>query len=606
MAIKGVILAAGSGAKLGKIVSPFNKHPFAKGACPVGNRRIIDFPIEAAKRAGINEIWINLYYHAPTIRDYGGIDIHRHSGVKINFKIEDQLYGTAGSVKNFVNENGGLEPDDTVVVQNGDIVHNINLRPVIEAHINREAAATIVVNPISNWDEMRNFGSVKLKGMKNREEFGSPEEFEEYIEKFYQDHKDGEDKIFVVEDYEEKFPREICLSNLNDSSIYVLSGRLILDFLPLIRLPEKGAEETEGKYFYQFHHVFKWVLQNKDKYSFYAYLMPEKEGNVKIYWRDVGTPQKLWQANMDILEGEIDAGLKAAAGKFWHEKPWGWMGNGVIFEDPSTFKVVNKPGSISIIGDNVKIGKNITIVNSIIGSGTIIEEGMVVRKEKDATAIRDEEKDATVVRSIIFPSSNPQEPNVIGMYSKIKDSLFIGGKLDPGNEVTESLIYTPESNVNKIPLKIAHVLSIDEKDQLVREKLQGSVLEEGMISMCLENMPYKHLRCASPERLSNQILKINRVLGEFNGGTVPIIIGDNNAASDCAEIIIVAQDTPGLLGKYAGRIGRSSLSIITEWGITKGNTAVLIFEVRNANNQKPSDEEIEQNLKQLPLWESTK
>ncbi|MFC1767279.1 sugar phosphate nucleotidyltransferase [Candidatus Margulisiibacteriota bacterium] len=602
--LKGLTMAGGSGfllfghRKYSPIIPEF-KHPYSKCACVMGKGRVIDSPIEAVKKAGIEKLWINLHTAAATIRDYSGIEAHRRQGLEISWIEEDRLYGTAGSLKNFA-EASGLKPDDLVVIQNGDVVHNYDLLPIIEAHMKQVRAdgkpgLTAIVNPISDWNMMKLYGSVKLAGMKDRGEFKTWKAFEEYIGQWYESMLGSGQRMFEVIDYAEKMPRTRCLSNLNDASIYVINGSLILEMLPLLtRMPLMGEKEVEGKYFYDFSkHVTRWILENHDKYSFYARVMPDEDGGKKNYWLDIGTRRKLWQANMDILDGKIDVGLEAAEGTNWNRRTWGWEGNDVAI-DPSSKDGIKD----SIIGDSVRIGKHVTLQHCVIGSGVVVEDGV------------------RLVDTVVFPSYSNDEPTVVGHHSHIEKMIIMGGMLDPdsvkkgkGGEI----LFVPNSGMVELPAEEDVVYSIDEKREHVLEKVKDS----GFAYMCLGGMPMKHLETVGIDRLLNQIGHISTLFdgykkevefqANFNVGPQYLVYATNRDIPDASEIMIAAKDEAKLLGYWGSRIGKSitindapfPLRIRTDWSIMRDGVTVLIFEVTDDKGDKLSDKVLKQVLEQL-------
>ena len=100
--MKAVILAAGKGERLGNITQRI-----PKPMIPINGKPILEYNIELCKKNGIDEIFINLHHLPHKIKKYFG-DGSRF-GVRIKYKYEAEILGTAGGVKNF-QEDLGTDP----------------------------------------------------------------------------------------------------------------------------------------------------------------------------------------------------------------------------------------------------------------------------------------------------------------------------------------------------------------------------------------------------------------------------------------------------------------------------------------------------------------
>ncbi|MCX7995797.1 MAG: nucleotidyltransferase family protein [candidate division WOR-3 bacterium] len=140
--MKGIILAAGLGKRLGKITKNT-----PKPLLPVNEKPIIELIIEKLRKSGIDEIGINLFYKAELIRR----SLNHIPG--LYFVIERYLSGTGGGLlhfKNFVSEN--------FLLHNCDVLSDIDLKKVIKEHERIKPLATIVL--VKNYKTNR----VRVKG----------------------------------------------------------------------------------------------------------------------------------------------------------------------------------------------------------------------------------------------------------------------------------------------------------------------------------------------------------------------------------------------------------------------------------------------------------
>src|SRR5688572_17653753 len=132
-----MILAAGKSTRLGNLGAVL-----PKPLVPICGYPAIAFVLAACRTAGLQEVVVNLHHHGEMIREALG-DGARF-GVRIQYSDEaDQLLGTGGGVKRA----RGLFRSEPVLVMNGKVVADLDLRTVIEAHRSMPTgtAATMVL-----------------------------------------------------------------------------------------------------------------------------------------------------------------------------------------------------------------------------------------------------------------------------------------------------------------------------------------------------------------------------------------------------------------------------------------------------------------------------
>lgn len=314
-----MIMAAGVGSRL----MPMTRD-IPKPMVPVGNRPLMENIVSLLKYYGIQDVICNLHYHSSAITDYFGDG--SVMGMCMFYSKEKELLGTAGGVKRcqwFL--------DDTFVVVSGDALTDVNLLKLISEHRSSGALATIALKEVG---EVEQFGVVIT------------------------------DEAGRIEDFQEKPPREKARSNLANTGIYIFEPE-IFDYIP------ENAFYDFGK------QVFPHLVSVKA--PFYG---------VKIsdYWCDIGSLQTYFTAHNDLLSGRIRIRLPASleatsdGGKLLKGEGV-FIGSDVVFAGHVVLgdgcRV--EDGSYicdSVVWDNVIIGANAGIEQSIIGSKSLIAAGV--------------------------------------------------------------------------------------------------------------------------------------------------------------------------------------------------------------------------------------
>ncbi len=174
MAIKrAMILAAGRGERLRPLTENTPK-PLVK----VAGRCLIDYGIDVCRNAGIDDVIINLHHLGDRIRDHLGDG--SALGVRVSYSEEKTLQGSGGGIR----EAQAMLDGETFVTLNADTIIDIDLRAVLEAHVETEAAVTLVLR---KDPEMEKFGLVQLDTDNRVGAFldarrpGAPEQLEPYM-----------------------------------------------------------------------------------------------------------------------------------------------------------------------------------------------------------------------------------------------------------------------------------------------------------------------------------------------------------------------------------------------------------------------------------------
>lgn len=317
-----MVLAGGQGSRL-KLLTKNN----AKPAVPFGGKyRIIDFPLSNCTNSGIDTVGVLIQYKPQILNNYIGIgrawDLDRNfGGISLlpPYMQENGGWwykGTANSIyqnMDFIDE---YDPE-YVLILSGDHIYKMDYNEMLKYHKSHNADATIAVIEVS-LEEASRFGIMNVR----------------------------EDK--QIYEFEEKpaHPK----STLASMGIYIFNWKTLKK-----TLIEDEANPNSSNDFGK--DIIPKLLGENCKLMAYPF---------KGYWKDVGTIESLWEANMDLINKDVDFDI--------YDKNWR-----IYSQAP------NKPGQV--IGDNAKIKNSLItegcvikgeVENSVLFSGVYIEEGAKV------------------------------------------------------------------------------------------------------------------------------------------------------------------------------------------------------------------------------------
>ncbi|MBR3623355.1 MAG: glucose-1-phosphate adenylyltransferase [Selenomonadaceae bacterium] len=333
-----MILAGGQGSRLGALTKKI-----AKPAVPFGGKyRIIDFPLSNCANSGIGKVGVLTQYKPLELHNYLGTgsawDLDRKGGGVFILppyareKGADWYRGTADAIYQNINFVDITEPD-YVLILSGDHIYTMDYSLMLDAHKKNKADATIGVFEVP-WDEAPRFGIM------NTDANGKIEEFEE---------KPANPK-----------------SNLASMGIYIFTKDVLKKYL------EEDAANDESSHDFGKDIIPKMLNDGLNLQS-YAF-----EG----YWKDVGTIESLWQANMDLIQDEPPFELQGEW-RIYSSNPS--MPPQYVGPDATVNKSMITEGSMilgevthSVIFSGVRVGKGAVVRNSVILPGTVIEDGAVV------------------------------------------------------------------------------------------------------------------------------------------------------------------------------------------------------------------------------------
>ena len=336
-----MLLAGGQGSRLYVLTGNM-----AKPAVPFGGKfRIIDFPLSNCTNSGIDTVGVLTQYRPLELNGYIGNgqpwELDRMSG---GVHILPPYQSATGAVwykgtANAIYQNRGfvdLYDPEYVLVLSGDHIYKMDYSDMLRRHKEAGAACTISVMEVP-WEEASRFGIMSV---------------------------DDEDNIT---EFAEK-PRE-PKSNLASMGIYVFTWKKLREYL-IADEADPASDNDFGK------NIIPAMLNAGENLYTYTF-----DG----YWKDVGTIESLWEANMDLLEIPMPIDLYDKRWRIYARNPGmpphyiadgAKVINSLITEGCEVKGVINH--SVLFAGVTVETGAEIT--DAVIMPGAIIERGAVVRR----------------------------------------------------------------------------------------------------------------------------------------------------------------------------------------------------------------------------------
>ncbi|NLG58481.1 MAG: glucose-1-phosphate adenylyltransferase [Clostridiales bacterium] len=317
-----MLLAGGQGSRLGILT----RH-VAKPAVPFGGKyRIIDFPLSNCVNADIDTVGVLTQYKPLELNAYIGsgspwdLDIS-NGGVFVlppysKGDAGEWYKGTANAIYQNLEFIAQYNPD-YVLILSGDHIYKCDYSEMLAHHIKNQAALTVAVREVP-WEDASRFG------LMNTDEAGNILEFEE----------------------KPKNPK----SNKASMGVYIFSYDKLVHYLETDEGNPKSANDF-GR------NVIPEMLDADEKLTAWRF-----EG----YWKDVGTIESLWDANMDLLRNPPPIDL--------HDRSWRIYARNV--GEPPHY--VSPKGSIkgSLITEGCEIFGQVK--GSVLSAGVYVEEGAVV------------------------------------------------------------------------------------------------------------------------------------------------------------------------------------------------------------------------------------
>lgn len=362
-----MLLAGGQGSRL-YVLTEKN----AKPAVPFGGKyRIIDFPMSNCVNSGIDTVGVLTQYQPLVLNEYIGNgqpwDLDRvHGGVMVlppyqGKKSSDWYRGTANAIYQNMAFIRRYSPD-YVLILSGDHIYKMDYSEMLDLHKKSNADCTIAVLEVP-MEEAHRFGILSTDS-------------------------DGR-----ITEFEEK-PKE-PKSNKASMGIYIFSREVLEEYLTRDELDPNSSNDF-GK------NVIPAMLSDGKRMFSYTF-----DG----YWKDVGTIQSLWEANMDLLGEKPNFDI--------HDKNWR-----IFYRNNAEPPQFIRDGAIidnSLITEGCDVAG--TVINSVISSGVKIEAGAVVR-------------DSVIMSGVTVKSGAVIDYSIIDADTVIERDAVVGEKLGDGAKIT--------------------------------------------------------------------------------------------------------------------------------------------------------------------------
>ena len=334
-----MLLAGGQGSRLYALTNNIAKPAVSFG----GKYRIIDFPLSNCVNSGIDTVGILAQYQPLLMNEYIGNgqpwDLDRtFGGVHILSPYQgkhssDWYKGTANAIYQNIHFIKQYNPD-YVLILSGDHIYKMDYSRMLEAHIKAGAACTVAAIEVPMKEAPR-FGIINAD-------------------------KDG-----TITGFEEKpaHPK----SNLASMGIYVFTAEKLYSYL------EKDAKKPDSENDFG-KNVLPDMLTSGEKMTAYVF-----DG----YWKDVGTIDSLYEANMDLLGDVPKIDVTDKKWKIQSRNPLmqpQYLGKGskvinsIVMSGSEIWGEVDN----SVLSSGVIVKKGAKVKDSIIMANTVIEEGAIV------------------------------------------------------------------------------------------------------------------------------------------------------------------------------------------------------------------------------------
>ncbi len=334
-----MLLAGGQGSRLGILTKNI-----AKPAVPYGGKyRIIDFPLSNCINSGIETVGVLTQYQPLELNDYIGNgaawDLDRaHGGVHILSPYQQisgtQWYkGTANAIYQNINFIDRYNPE-YVAVLSGDHIYKMDYAKMLAYHKEKDAACTIAMLEVP-WEEASRFGLMFVN------DDGSISEFEE----------------------KPKNPK----SNKASMGVYIFTWSVLRKYL----IADEENPESGNDFG---HDVIPAMHEAGERLFAYQF-----DG----YWKDVGTIDSLWEANLDLLNPKVDLDLSDDSWRIYSKttaSPPHYISAKAKVENSMIAEGCEIDGEVdySILFSNVTVEEGATVRYSIVMPGTVIKSGALV------------------------------------------------------------------------------------------------------------------------------------------------------------------------------------------------------------------------------------
>ncbi|MCL2617828.1 MAG: glucose-1-phosphate adenylyltransferase [Defluviitaleaceae bacterium] len=320
--ILAMLLAGGQGSRLGVLTATKAKPAVTFG----GKYRIIDFTLSNCVNSGIDTVGVLTQYQPLLLNQHIGIgipwDLDRRSGgvtvlsPHVKGDSGEWYMGTANALFHNIDYIDNVDPE-YIVVLSGDHIYKMDYSNMLSFHKDKKADATIAVLEVPMLEASR-FGIMNC-------------------------HDDSR-----IYEFEEKPPEP--KSNLASMGIYIFTWEILREML----IKDSGVHRDSdfGK-----HIIPLMIAQSR---SLYAYRFCG-------YWRDVGTIESYWSANMDLVQAVPEFNM--------YENFWQIYTDS--FNQPPIYTGPGAETRTSLLADGCEVYG--TVINSVLGTDVYVGEGTIIR-----------------------------------------------------------------------------------------------------------------------------------------------------------------------------------------------------------------------------------
>ena len=337
-----MILAGGRGSRLHELTNKVAKPAVSYG----GKYRIVDFPLSNCANSGVDIVGVLTQYESVLLNSYvaaggrWGLDA-RESGVFVLPPREkadadlDVYRGTADAISQNIDFIDKYSPEYLLVLS-GDHIYKMNYDKMLDYHKEMNADATIAVIEVP---------------MKEASRFGIM-------------NTDGNGRIV---EFEEK--PEHPKSNLASMGIYIFNWKLLRKIL-LADMKNPDSHHDFGK------DVILCLLNDNKTLAAYKF---------KGYWKDVGTIDSLWEANMDLIDSRNELNLNDPTWKIYTEDTPAlpqYIGPNAKIDKAFITQGCVVEGEVkhSVLFTGCKVGEGAKIIDSVLMPGVEVAAGAVVQR----------------------------------------------------------------------------------------------------------------------------------------------------------------------------------------------------------------------------------
>ena len=337
-----MILAGGRGSRLKDLTTKVAKPAVYYG----GKYRIIDFPLSNCANSGIDTVGVLTQYESVLLNSYvaqdgrWGLD-SKDSGVYVLTPREkadeglDVYRGTADAISQNIDFIDAYDPEYLLILS-GDHIYKMNYSKMLNFHKEMNADATIAVRGVPMKEASR-FGIMNTNPDKS------------------------------IKEFEEKPAKP--KSNLASMGIYIFSWK------PLRRMLIDDMKNPDSDHDFGKDIIPKMLNDNKRLFAY----------EFKGYWKDVGTIDSLWEANMDLLDPKNPLDLSDTSWLIYTEDistlPQ-YIGSEAKIKNAYITQGVRVEGSVtnSVLFTGAVVGKGAKVTDTVLMPGAVVEEGAVVTR----------------------------------------------------------------------------------------------------------------------------------------------------------------------------------------------------------------------------------